>query len=45
MTENNPKQFEVQVVDSKELKEKLDEYEQWKNSENHILQNVKFNNK
>ena len=42
ITENEPKQFEVQVVDSKELKEKLDEYEQWKQSEEHILKNVQF---
>ena len=40
-----PKQFEVQVIDTKELKDKVDEYEKWKESEEHILSNVKFSNK
>ena len=37
-----PKQFEVQVIDTKELKDKVDEYEKWKQSEEHILKNVQF---
>jgi len=41
----SPKQFEVQVIDTKELKDKVDEYEKWKESEEHILSNVKFSNK